>query len=99
MSIFTVFLKNRNFISKISISKVTDYAALVMCNYKNYNSNKELKGERDINLIKLLAFPVAMRFIVYRYEESIKIMFLTKETRLHSYEDLRPKANVIATHA
>ena len=28
MSIFTVFLKNRNFISKIRISKVTDYAAL-----------------------------------------------------------------------
>ena len=25
---FTVFLKNRNFISKIKISKVTDYAAL-----------------------------------------------------------------------
>ena len=25
---FTVFLKNRNFISKIRISKVTDYAAL-----------------------------------------------------------------------
>ena len=28
MSIFTVFLKNRKFISKIRISKVTDYAAL-----------------------------------------------------------------------
>ena len=28
MSIFTVFLKNRNFISKIRISKVTDYSAL-----------------------------------------------------------------------
>ena len=28
MSIFTVFLKNRNFISKIRLSKVTDYAAL-----------------------------------------------------------------------
>ena len=28
LSIFTVFLKNRNFISKISRSKVTDYAAL-----------------------------------------------------------------------
>ena len=26
---FTVFLKNRNFISKIKISKVTDYAALI----------------------------------------------------------------------
>ena len=26
---FTVFLKNRNFISKIRISKVTDYAALI----------------------------------------------------------------------
>ena len=28
LSIFTVFLKNRNFLSKIRISKVTDYAAL-----------------------------------------------------------------------
>ena len=28
LSIFTVFLKNRNFISKIRSSKVTDYAAL-----------------------------------------------------------------------
>ena len=28
MSIFTVFLKNGNFISKIKRSKVTDYAAL-----------------------------------------------------------------------
>ena len=29
MSIFTVFLKNRNFISKIRISNITDYAALI----------------------------------------------------------------------
>ena len=28
LSIFTVFLKNQNFISKMRISKVTDYAAL-----------------------------------------------------------------------
>ena len=28
--IFTAFLKNRNFISKIRISKVTDYAALTL---------------------------------------------------------------------
>ena len=28
LSIFTVFLKNKNFISKIRLSKVTDYAAL-----------------------------------------------------------------------
>ena len=27
---FTVFLKNRNIISKIKRSKVTDYAALIM---------------------------------------------------------------------
>ena len=27
---FTVFLKNSNFISKIRISKVTDYAALIL---------------------------------------------------------------------
>ena len=30
LSIFTVFLKNRNFSSKIKRSKVTDYAALKM---------------------------------------------------------------------
>ena len=29
LSIFTVFLNKRNFISKIRISKVTDYAALI----------------------------------------------------------------------
>ena len=39
--------------------------------------NKELKDERDISLIKILAFPVAMRFIVCRYEESVKMIFLT----------------------
>ena len=33
---FTVFLKNRNFISKIRISKVTDYA--VLSRNKNGNS-------------------------------------------------------------
>ena len=33
LSIFTVFLKNRNFISKIRISKVTDYAALSDCTF------------------------------------------------------------------
>ena len=38
--------------------------------------NKELKGERDISLIKILAFPVAMQFIVYRYDDSVKIFFL-----------------------
>ena len=31
MSIFTVFLKNRNFISKTRRSKVADYAALIAC--------------------------------------------------------------------
>ena len=31
LSIFTVFMKNRNLISKIRISKVTDYAALIVC--------------------------------------------------------------------
>ena len=31
LGIFTVFLKNRNFISKIKRSKVTDYAALKFC--------------------------------------------------------------------
>ena len=30
LSNFTVFLKNRKFISKIKISKVTDYAALII---------------------------------------------------------------------
>ena len=41
--------------------------------------HKELKGERDISLIKILDFPVAMRFIVYRYKDSVKIMFLTSQ--------------------
>ena len=34
--------------------------------------NKELKVERDTSLIKILAFLAAMRFIVHRYEVSIK---------------------------
>ena len=34
LSIFTVFLKNRNFISKIKRSKVTDYAALTISSMK-----------------------------------------------------------------
>ena len=38
-----------------------------------------MKGERDIRLIKILAFPVAMRFIVYRYEDSVKMMFLASQ--------------------
>ena len=33
---FTVFLKNRNFISKIRISKVTDYAALNILYRQHY---------------------------------------------------------------
>ena len=34
--VFTVFLKNRNIISKIKGSKVTDYAALIICDkYQN----------------------------------------------------------------
>ena len=33
LSIFTVFLKNRKFISKIRISKVTDYAALKLAGW------------------------------------------------------------------
>ena len=41
LSIFTVFLKNRNFISKIRRSKVTDYAALRAFLVKE-NNNLEL---------------------------------------------------------
>ena len=37
--------------------------------------NKELKDERDISLIKILALSVAMRFIDYRHEYSVKIMY------------------------
>ena len=46
LSIFTVFLKNRNFISKIRISKVTDYAAL----------NAVFKGEQEKESIMSLRF-------------------------------------------
>ena len=41
LSIFTVFLKNRKFISKIGISKVTDYAAL-----KEFDLNVKQIGSR-----------------------------------------------------
>ena len=59
------------------------------------------------SLIKILAFPVAMTFIVYRYmyEDHVKTMFLTsqaqycaKKTRLRSYEGLHLKSHVIDTH-
>ena len=32
--------------------------------------NKELKGGRDISLIKILAFPVELPFILYRCKDS-----------------------------
>ena len=41
LSIFTAFLKNRNFISKIRISKVTDYATLTRYLY-TVNENAKL---------------------------------------------------------
>ena len=41
--------------------------------------NKELKGKRDINLIKILAFPVSMQFSVYRFEVSVQTLFLTSK--------------------
>ena len=39
LRICTVFLKNRNFISKIKISKVTDYAD-IMVDGKNESENR-----------------------------------------------------------
>ena len=39
---FTVFLKNRNFISKIRISKVTDYAALSQFNILYFSFSGDL---------------------------------------------------------
>ena len=70
------------------------------------------KGERDISLIKILAFPVAMRFNVHRHEDSFKIMYRPQSDdielngfwdRLHfytsiSYQGVHPKAHVIAMH-
>ena len=50
MSIFIVFLKNRNFISKIRISKVTDYAALTI-REDNYLSAFGLNGSRTFLLL------------------------------------------------
>ena len=44
LSIFTVFLKNTNFISKIRISKVTDYAALSM--FKLMNLLPRIEGKK-----------------------------------------------------
>ena len=41
--------------------------------------NEKLKGEIDMSLIKILAFLAAMRFIVYRYEDSVKIIFLMSQ--------------------
>ena len=49
MSIFTVFLKHRNFISKIRISKVTDYAALMETYFLN---EKKIAIKLLMDLIK-----------------------------------------------
>ena len=74
--------------------------------------NKELKGERDISLIKILSFPVAMGYIVHRHENSVKMMYRPHrdDIVLNGFWDrLRfctsmilprstPKAHVIAMH-
>ena len=41
--------------------------------------NKEFDGERAMSINKILAFPVAMRYIVYRGKDSVKIIFLTSQ--------------------
>ena len=66
-SIFTAFLKNRNIISKMKRSKVTDYAALRLGKHtyfsklfffwKNYIILCILKGILPIKMLKILFFP------------------------------------------
>ena len=47
LSIFTVFLNNRNFISKIKRSKVTDYAALIRVGFAVYTHPFRLRGRTE----------------------------------------------------
>ena len=75
--------------------------------------NIEFKDGRDTSLIQILAFPVAMLFIVYRYKNCIKYVsdvtaiilssmgFVIDcvSARLRPNGGLHPKAHVIATHA
>ena len=53
LSIFTVFLKNRNFISKIRISKVTDYAAL--SGHSKIDKTKVLKTNGSLMKVESIA--------------------------------------------
>ena len=59
MSIFTVFLKNRNFISKIGISKVTDYAALRV-NNDSFVSFQDANGSMGFTKEGIQTKPVAI---------------------------------------
>ena len=50
-SFFTVFLKNRNIISKIKRSKVTDYAALSKC-LQLYSGAVDLISDQSLSLVQ-----------------------------------------------
>ena len=58
MNIFTVFLKNRNFISKIRISKVRDFATLTSVStdridliniHQSFNKKKSNNQDRELH--------------------------------------------------
>ena len=69
---FTVFVKNRNFISKIRISKVTDYAALrvfviVVLTFSTKSFSNNFKSNCSIILI---FFRLPTTF-VQRYDDTL----------------------------
>ena len=73
---FTVFLKNRNFISKIKRSKVTDYAALtsVYCiklflskaMAKLFSNSESLYQMFDNFLVRPIASAIAIKYLIIR---------------------------------
>ena len=60
LSIFTVFLKNKNIILKIRRSKVTDYAALT------YDLKRKLKKSKNVHSCRLSLFK-ERNFFIFRY--------------------------------
>ena len=79
-----MFLKNRNIISKIKRSKVTDYAALKQCFYKNITKiaskyDQEIPQSQTASII-LTSFNTFTDFIISLAEGkmfSLSVMFAT----------------------
>ena len=78
LSIFTFFLKNRNFFSKIRTSKVTDYAALRGCCFQKLLLVWHLSCINKIAILSRRRIPLA----VLLYEQLIHLTQNTLRTNI-----------------